>query len=176
MILPNAMDGAADVTQKPIEPGETFTYEFTATAGGHLLLPLPQGADRQQGLGMYGALIVDPEDPAVDAAYDYDKEMVVQLQEWLHRDGYTYPAMTMEGASRTTSPSTASPIRTPRRSTWRSGKGCGSASSAPTTTSCTPCTSTVARSGSWRPTANVVPEEARLLKDTVNVGPASATT
>jgi hypothetical protein len=26
-----ATDGPAEITQKPIEPGETFTYEFTAT-------------------------------------------------------------------------------------------------------------------------------------------------
>ena len=51
-----------------------------------------------QGLGLYGALIVDPADPSVDEAYDYDHEAVIQLQEWLEREGYTYPAMTMEGA------------------------------------------------------------------------------
>src|SRR5918999_4556056 len=41
MILPNAMDGAADVTQKPIEPGESYTYEFTAGEAGTYLLPTP---------------------------------------------------------------------------------------------------------------------------------------
>lgn len=98
MILPNRMDGAADVTQDPIEPGESFSYEFTAEEAGTYFYHSHKEPDRQQGLGMYGALIVDPKDPARDAAYDYDKEMVVQLQEWLERDGYTYPAMTMEGA------------------------------------------------------------------------------
>ena len=34
LILPNAMDGAADVTQPPIQPGETFTYEFTVRQAG----------------------------------------------------------------------------------------------------------------------------------------------
>ncbi len=98
MILPNRMDGAADVTQDPIEPGESFTYEFTAKEAGTYFYHSHKEPDRQQGLGMYGALIVDPKDPSRDAAYDYDQEMVVQLQEWLERDGYTYPAMTMEGA------------------------------------------------------------------------------
>src|SRR5215212_10912021 len=32
--VPNAMDGVAGVTQDPIEPGETFTYEFTAKPAG----------------------------------------------------------------------------------------------------------------------------------------------
>jgi FtsP/CotA-like multicopper oxidase with cupredoxin domain len=34
MVLPNGMDGAAEVTQEPIEPGETFSYEFTAGQAG----------------------------------------------------------------------------------------------------------------------------------------------
>jgi FtsP/CotA-like multicopper oxidase with cupredoxin domain len=98
MILPNRMDGAAEVTQEPIAPGETFAYEFTAGQAGTYFYHSHKEPDRQQGLGMYGALIVDPKDPGRDAAYDYDEEMVIQLQEWLERDGYTYPAMLMEGA------------------------------------------------------------------------------
>ena len=98
LILPNEMDGAADVTQEPIKPGESYVYEFTAGQPGTYFYHSHQEPDRQQGLGLYGALIVDPADPSVDEAYDYDHEAVVQLQEWLERDGYTYPAMTMEGA------------------------------------------------------------------------------
>jgi FtsP/CotA-like multicopper oxidase with cupredoxin domain len=98
LILPNDMDGAADVTQDPIAPGDTFTYEFTATAPGTYFYHSHHGPDRQQGLGLYGALIVDPRDQSRDAFYDYDQEVVIQLQEWLERDGYTYPAMMMEGA------------------------------------------------------------------------------
>jgi FtsP/CotA-like multicopper oxidase with cupredoxin domain len=98
LILPNSMDGAADVTQPAIEPGATFTYEFTARQQGSYFYHSHAAADRQQSLGLYGALIVDPADPTVDAADAYDHEAVVQLQEWLHRDGFTYPAMPMEGA------------------------------------------------------------------------------
>jgi len=35
LILPNEMDGPADVTQPPIAPGATFTYEFTPQQSGH---------------------------------------------------------------------------------------------------------------------------------------------
>lgn len=98
LILPNGMDGAADVTQAPIEPGRSFTYEFTAAQPGTYFYHSHKEPDRQQALGLYGALIVDPADPAVDAAYDYDHEVVIQLQEWLEREGLTYPAMSMEGA------------------------------------------------------------------------------
>jgi len=34
LIVPNAMDGPGDVTQTPIQPGQTFTYEFTAIQAG----------------------------------------------------------------------------------------------------------------------------------------------
>jgi manganese oxidase len=96
LVLPNAMDGAADVTQAPIAPGETFTYEFTAQQAGTYFYHSHREPDRQQALGMYGALIIDPRDGADLPAYDL--EYTIQLQEWLERDGYTYPAMLMEGA------------------------------------------------------------------------------
>ena len=35
--LPNAMNGVPHVTQEPIKPGESFTYEFVArTSGSHM--------------------------------------------------------------------------------------------------------------------------------------------
>jgi len=94
LILPNGMDGPADITQDPIEPGETFTYEFTARQRGTFFYHSHDHADRQQALGLYGALIIDPAEPPDET---YDHELVVQLQEWLHRDDYTFPAMPMEG-------------------------------------------------------------------------------
>ena len=98
LILPNNMDGPAEITQEPIAPGETFTYEFTTRQYGTYFYHSHDHVDRQQALGMYGALIIDPQDPAVDTAYDYDHEAVVQLQEWTFKEGYTFPAMPMEGA------------------------------------------------------------------------------
>ncbi len=96
LIVPNDMDGPAMITQEPIESGETFTYEFTTEQYGTYFYHSHDHIDRQQALGLYGALIIDPKDPA--DAYDVDQELDVQLQEWLERDGYTYPAMPMEGA------------------------------------------------------------------------------
>src|SRR5918998_5914120 len=54
MILPNRMDGAADVTQKPIEPGESFAYEFTAGEAGTYFYHSPQEPDPPPGLGGFG--------------------------------------------------------------------------------------------------------------------------
>jgi FtsP/CotA-like multicopper oxidase with cupredoxin domain len=95
MILPNAMDGPADITQKPIEPGQTFTYEFIVQQAGTYFYHSHRKPDRQQALGVYGALIIDPRDAS--GAPVSDLEYTIQLQEWLERVGYTYPAMLMEG-------------------------------------------------------------------------------
>lgn len=94
LVLPNEMDGAAGVTQPAIEPGETFTYEFTVpdTPGTYFYHTHVEG-DRQQPLGLYGAFIIDGAEPTVD----YDQEYVVQLGEWRVDDGQTYPAMELEG-------------------------------------------------------------------------------
>ncbi len=95
LVVPNNMDGPADITQKPIQPGETYKYEFTAQQAGTFFYHTHKEPDRQQALGMYGALIIDPKEaPAVPG---YDMEYVIQLQEWLERQGYIYPAMLMEG-------------------------------------------------------------------------------
>ena len=96
LVLPNAMDGPAEITQDPIQPGETFTYEFVTEQRGTYFYHTHDHIDRQQALGLYGALIIDPREPA-DYPYDYDQELVIQLQELLEREGYSWPSMPMEG-------------------------------------------------------------------------------
>jgi manganese oxidase len=108
LILPNAMDGPGEITQPPIEPGQSYTYEFVARQRGTFFYHTHHHVDRQQALGLYGALIIDPRsalgprgalgprDPT--GAPAYDQEVLIQLQEWLFRDDYTYPSMPMEGA------------------------------------------------------------------------------
>lgn len=96
LIVPNNMDGPAKITQQPIPPGGSYTYEFTTEQAGTFFYHTHDHADRQQALGLYGALIIDPKDPAKEQPAD--KEYVIQLQEWLKREGLTYPAMLMEGA------------------------------------------------------------------------------
>jgi len=95
LILPNVMDGAAHVTQDPIQKGGVYHYEFTPVQYGTYLYHSHDHVDRQQALGLYGALIIDPaaRDPSVEANYDY----AVLLQEWLKREGLTFPAMPMDG-------------------------------------------------------------------------------
>lgn len=95
LILPNQFDGPSEITQEPIQPGDTFTYEFVAQQRGTFFYHSHHEVDRQQALGLYGALIIDPRTTPAPAAYD--RELVIQLQEWTYRDGYTFPAMPMEG-------------------------------------------------------------------------------
>jgi FtsP/CotA-like multicopper oxidase with cupredoxin domain len=97
LILPNVMDGPAHITQEPIPSGGgLYRYEFTAVQSGTYLYHSHDHIDRQQALGLYGAMIIDPAmpDPSVEADHEYD----VLLQEWLVREGFTYPAMPMDGA------------------------------------------------------------------------------
>ena len=95
LILPNEMDGPAEITQKPIEPGGSYAYEFTAEQSGTYFYHSHDHVDRQQALGLYGALIIDPANPTDELKTDH--EYVIQLQEWLMREGLTYPAMPMDG-------------------------------------------------------------------------------
>jgi FtsP/CotA-like multicopper oxidase with cupredoxin domain len=95
LVLPNEMDGPAEITQKPIEPGETYSYEFTAIQSGTYFYHSHDHVDRQQTLGLYGALIIDPTTPDPDLAAD--REYTILLQEWLLREGLTFPAMPMDG-------------------------------------------------------------------------------
>lgn len=95
LILPNEMDGPAKITQEPIPPGGSYTYEFTTEQAGTFFYHSHDHVDRQQAFGLYGALIIDPGN--AEPAPKTDHEYVIQLQEWLKREGLTYPAMLMEG-------------------------------------------------------------------------------
>ncbi|MBM6595370.1 DUF4396 domain-containing protein [Microvirga pudoricolor] len=95
LILPNEMDGPAEITQEPVPPGGRYTYEFTVGQSGTYFYHTHGHVDRQQALGLYGALIIAPQDGDEPKA---DIEYTIQLQEWLKREWLTYPAMLMEGA------------------------------------------------------------------------------
>jgi FtsP/CotA-like multicopper oxidase with cupredoxin domain len=70
MVLPNKMDGVPGVTQEPIPPGGTMTYEFVAVATGTHWYHSHWDGD-QVGKGLYGSLEVVPHtgDRAVDRDY-----------------------------------------------------------------------------------------------------------
>ncbi len=88
--VPNNQDGVAEpaVTQKPIMPGETYTYEFIAKPAGTFMYHSHVQTDRQIPIGLSAPLIIDP-----PGTKTYDKDFVLMLNEWQVRDGKTYAAM-----------------------------------------------------------------------------------
>jgi FtsP/CotA-like multicopper oxidase with cupredoxin domain len=85
--LPNAMDGVPFITQPPIKPGESFTYEFVVPNSGSHMYHSHHNAAKQVGLGMLGAFIVEPKDPMpIEKGVDVDYVMI--LNDGMH--GYTF--------------------------------------------------------------------------------------
>lgn len=91
--VPNAMDGVPDVTQKPVQPGETFTYEFVAKPAGTFMYHSHFEGDVQVGAGLYAPFIIEPKQEAVKP----DVDVTLMLSEWRVVDGQTFAAMPMGG-------------------------------------------------------------------------------
>lgn len=72
LILPNVMDGPANITQKPIGRGNEYRYEFTAVQAGSFFYHSHDHVDRQQALGLYGAMIIDPSQAADEIVADHE--------------------------------------------------------------------------------------------------------
>jgi len=64
-------DGVPFVTQKPIVPGQTYTYEFTARNAGSLMYHSHHNATDQVGRGLLGAFLVAPPDESITADREY---------------------------------------------------------------------------------------------------------
>ncbi|MAT41365.1 MAG: copper oxidase [Anaerolineaceae bacterium] len=92
--VPNAMDGIPDITQKPILPGETFTYEFIAQLTGTYMYHSHYDGDVQVSAGLYAPFIIDPKELTSPAP---DIDVNLMISEWLLRDGETFAAMPMAG-------------------------------------------------------------------------------
>jgi FtsP/CotA-like multicopper oxidase with cupredoxin domain len=61
--LPITEDGTPGLSQEPIQPGASFTYEFVATPAGTRWYHSHFNEITQHGGGLYGALIVEPRQP-----------------------------------------------------------------------------------------------------------------
>ena len=81
--VPNNMDGVPHVTQDPIEPGDSFTYEFVAKTTGSHMYHSHHNATDQVGRGLLGAFIVEPKDPAqrYDKLYGATQDII-----WISND------------------------------------------------------------------------------------------
>jgi FtsP/CotA-like multicopper oxidase with cupredoxin domain len=75
--LPNAMDGVPHLTQPPIAPGQTFTYEFDVPDAGTYWYHPHQRSFEQVGRGLSGAFIVEEREPI-----RVDREVTWVLSDW----------------------------------------------------------------------------------------------
>ena len=55
------------ITQPPVKPGESYTYEFTVPNAGSHMYHSHHNAANQVGLGLLGAFIVEPKRPLAGA-------------------------------------------------------------------------------------------------------------
>ena len=95
--VPAAMDGVPGMSQPPVMPGETFTYEFTAKDPGTYIYHTHFDDLQQLDRGLYGAFVVDPATPSKD---HYDRDYLMLLSSWrifsgaenyFSIDGKSYP-------------------------------------------------------------------------------------
>jgi FtsP/CotA-like multicopper oxidase with cupredoxin domain len=63
VIVPNGMDGVAGLTQRAIQPGETFAYEFTLRYPGTFMYHPHFDEMTQIALGLAGMFVVHPRKP-----------------------------------------------------------------------------------------------------------------
>ena len=81
--IDNAMDGSP-LTQNPVEPGETFDYEFAVADAGTYWYHPHVDASKQVEHGLYGAFIVEEENPPEGV-----EDLTLVLDDWLIDDDGT---------------------------------------------------------------------------------------
>ena len=80
----NAMDGVSGLTQDPVQPGDSFDYEFTVPDAGTFWYHAHNKSWEQVARGLYGSLIVDEPKPLVD----HDHDITLVIDDWrLGNDG-----------------------------------------------------------------------------------------
>jgi FtsP/CotA-like multicopper oxidase with cupredoxin domain len=91
--VPNSMDGVPGVTQKPVQPGKTFVYEFEAKPAGTRWYHTHFQEHRQLDLGLYAPLIIEPVQPE---PFPFDREYTLVFDDWATGTGRALPS-TQEG-------------------------------------------------------------------------------
>ena len=77
ILLPNGMDGVSGLTQKHIEPDETYSYEFTLRQHGTYMYHPHSDEMVQMALGMMGFFIIHPK-----GGPTADRDFAIFLMEW----------------------------------------------------------------------------------------------
>ena len=93
--VPNPMDGVPGITQKPVQPGETFVYEFEARPAGTRWYHTHFTEHKQMDLGLVAPLIIEP---VVPDSFGFDREYILVLDDWVTGTGRPLPS-TREGTA-----------------------------------------------------------------------------
>lgn len=88
LLLPSGMDGVAGISQKAIQPGETFKYEFPLKQNGTLMYHPHYDEMTQMQLGMMGLFIIHPKKAA---SAPPDRDYAILLNEWKITPGARRP-------------------------------------------------------------------------------------
>ena len=86
--VPNAMDGVANLTQKPVAPGETFVYEFDARPAGTRWYHTHFREHHQMDLGLVAPLIIES---SAKEPMAYDREVTLVVDDWATGSGRPLP-------------------------------------------------------------------------------------
>jgi FtsP/CotA-like multicopper oxidase with cupredoxin domain len=89
ILLPSGMDGVAGVSQKPIQPGETFKYEYTLKQHGTFMYHSHHDEMTQMQLGMIGLFVIHPKNARKEPP---DRDYAIMLSEWKIEVGARRPA------------------------------------------------------------------------------------
>jgi FtsP/CotA-like multicopper oxidase with cupredoxin domain len=80
ILIPNGMDGVGGLTQKAIQPGETFKYEFTLHQSGTGMYHSHHDEMTQIALGLTGLFVIHPRRP--NPRRRVDRDFAIMLHEW----------------------------------------------------------------------------------------------
>jgi manganese oxidase len=75
--VPNDQDGVPYITQPPIKPGTSYTYEFVVPNSGSHMYHSHHNAAKQVGMGLLGAFIVEPKQKRAIENVDIDYVMIL---------------------------------------------------------------------------------------------------
>lgn len=85
--VPYGMDGVPYLTQDPVEPDGDFTYEFVAKPSGTYWYHCHVDAQHHIDMGMYGALIVDPQQADADPTHSTEFLLFLDEMDRYHLEG-----------------------------------------------------------------------------------------
>jgi FtsP/CotA-like multicopper oxidase with cupredoxin domain len=88
VLLPSGMDGVGGLTQKAIQPGETYLYEFILRQHGTFMYHSHHDEMTQMALGLMGMIVIHPREPKTPKP---DRDFVLLTSEWKIEPGASRP-------------------------------------------------------------------------------------